>query len=323
MAQIRDNQTQQSYPLRSHHTFGRCPERSDTVVSSPITSRIHIAIEWNGEAWSVRDLSKNGTWLGRRRLLANESTPLALGDQLHLGAPEMPALELIDDAPPRSQLVGLNGTPSRELSSFTFLPDADDPEAVVIYSFQRHSWVLHPVEQDAPQQMDRPLVHGDEIALGGGRWRVFLADSEQMTELSAAPENHLDDIEFVFHLSQDEENTDLRLHMGKQQLELGERSHHYLLVHLARLKAQQAAAGYDPDSQGWVDTQQLQRDLGLEMPHINIMIFRARKQISENLSAALDSERLVERGKGRVRFGGSRFKIYKGSQLVFALPNQA
>lgn len=320
MAQIRDNQTQQIHPIRSHHTFGRCPQRSDTVVSNPITSRIHIAIEWDGESWCVRDLSKNGTWLGRRRLLANESTRLSAGDQLHLGSPEMPALELVDDTPPRSQLVGLKGTPSRALKSYTFLPNADAPEAVVIYSFQRHNWVLHPVEQDSPQAMDRPLGHGDEIALGGGLWQLFLADSEQMTELSVAPENHLDDIEFVFHLSQDEENTDLRLQVGNQHLELGERSHHYLLVHLARLRAQQAADGFDLDSQGWIDTQQLQRDLGIEMPHINIMIFRARKQIADNLTTALDSELLVERGKGRVRFGGSRFKIFKGSQLAYALP---
>ncbi|MFV8817272.1 FHA domain-containing protein [Haliea sp. E17] len=320
MAQIHDLQTRQLHPLRSHHTFGRCPQRSDTVINNPITSRIHIALEWDGERWNARDLSKNGTWLGRRRLVANESTPLARGDILHLGAPELPGLQLVDDAPPESQLVGLNGAPSRPLKSYTFLPDADSPEAVVFYSFQRHAWMVHPVQQDGAQQEERTLGHGDEISYAGECWQVFLTDTGQMTELNIAPLNHLDDIEFVFNLSQDEENTALRLLMGNQQIDLGERSHHYLLVHLARLKATQAEAGFDSDSLGWVDNEQLRRDLGLDMSHINIMIFRARKQIAENLASELDSELLVERGKGRVRFGGSRFKIFKGSKLAYSLP---
>ncbi len=323
MAQIRDLQTQTTHSLRAHHTFGRCPQRSDTVLSSPITSRIHIAIEWDGQSWHVRDLSKNGTWLGRRRLIANESTPLAKGDQLHLGAPEMPPLEFVDDTPPASMLVGLQGSDTRELTPYTFLPDAESPEAVVVYSFQRHTWLLHPMEPDetdpTPQSSDRELRHGDEISVAGDTWRIFLAESEEMTELSSAPENHLGDIEFVFNLSQDEENTALRLLMGNRQVDLGERSHHYLLLHLARQKAQQIDDGYDLESVGWIDNEQLRRDLGLEMSHINIMIFRARKQIAESLTTPLDSELLVERGKGRVRFGGSRFKIFKGSQLAYSL----
>ena len=31
-------------------------------------------------------------------------------------------------------------------------------------------------------------------------------------------------------------------------------------------------------------------------------------------------EHLIERGKGRMRFGGSRFRIFKGDDLAWALP---
>ncbi len=58
----------------------------------------------------------------------------------------------------------------------------------------------------------------------------------------------------------------------------------------------------------------------MDMPHINIMIFRARKQIAESMDDSFDSELLVERGKGRMRFGGSQFQIFKGEKLAFALP---
>ncbi|TGD75314.1 FHA domain-containing protein [Mangrovimicrobium sediminis] len=322
MAQIRDTDTQRTFFLRAHHTLGRDAERSDTVVSSPITSRIHVALEWDGDQWNARDLSKNGTWLGNKRLISNESTPIARGDKLHLGAPEMPALEVVDDGPPQSTLVGLNGSDSLELASFVFLPDQNEPEAVVIYSFHRRAWMVHPMEQDSPQHLERMLHHGDRVGYGGREWQVFLAETEQMTEISTAPESSLEDIEFVFHLSQDEENTALELKFSGHKLDLGERSHHYLLLHLARLRADQAASGYDSLTQGWIDNEQLKRDLGLEMPHINIMIFRARKQIAETLTTTLDSELLVERSKGRVRFGGSRFRIYKGAALTHSMPGQ-
>ena len=320
MAQIRDNHSNKSYPLRAHHTFGRCTERSDTVISSPITSRIHLALEWDGQRWNARDLSKNGTWLGETRLNMNESTPLEVGDKLHLGSPEMPPLELLDDGAPVTSLLGLDGAPTIALEPFVFLPDQDKPEAVVIYSYQQRSWLLHPMEQDTPQQADI-LHHGDNISFGGLSWQVFLTETEQSTEINQPPDSSLENIEFVFDLSQDEENTALKIIQGGKDLSLGERSHHYLLLHLARQRAMEAARGFDGKTQGWVDNEQIKKDLGMDMPHINIMIFRARKQIADKLTEVWDSEHLVERGKGRMRFGGSNFKIYKGDQLTYALPS--
>lgn len=321
MAQIRDTESQRTFPLRSHHTIGRCAERSDTIVSSPITSRIHLSVEWDGERWNARDLSKNGTWLGDSRLYANESVPLNLGDRLHLGGPDMPPLELVDDTPPRSTLAAMNtATTELALEPYVFLPSQENPEAVLIYSYHRHSWLLHAMDHDHTQAAERVIHHGDTLRYGDYEWQMFLVETGQTTELRHIPQNSLEDIEFVFDLSQDEENTALQMKCGQIDLDLGERSHHYLLLHLARLRATHAAAGLDQKIQGWIDNEQLKKDLGLDMPHINIMIFRARKQISESLANNLDSEQLIERGKGRMRFGGPRFKIYKGDQLSHALP---
>ncbi|MEO1077075.1 MAG: hypothetical protein AAFX41_14100, partial [Bacteroidota bacterium] len=51
-----------------------------------------------------------------------------------------------------------------------------------------------------------------------------------------------------------------------------------------------------------------------------IMIFRARKQIAQAMAGQVNSEFLVERGRGRVRCGFPRFKIYKGEELTYRLP---
>lgn len=321
MAQIRDTENQNIIHLRSHHTFGRSGERTDTVVSSPITSRIHLTLEWDGERWNARDLSKNGTWLGTTRLITNESTPLKVGDKLHLGSPDMPPLELLDDSAPVSSLVGLKETETLKLEPFVFLPDQHAPEAVVVYSYQQRSWIVRAMDQDTSSQPLDILHHGDRLSYGGKEWQVLLAETQKSTEISQAPESDIEDIEFVFDLSQDEENTTLQLKLANRELSLGERSHHYLLLHLARLRAMEANEGFDSKSQGWIDNEQLKKDLGMDMPHINIMIFRARKQIAEAMEESFDSEQLIERGKGRMRFGGAHFRIFKGEQLSFSLPS--
>lgn len=301
--------------------MGRCLERADTPVANPIASRLHLALEWNGRNWSVRDLSKNGTWLGSKRLAPGETTPLQPGDKLHLGSPDSPPWELIDASPPVSRLLGLEAeTPSIDLESYVFLPDQAHPEAAVIYSYAKHAWQLYLMEHEGNQAFDRALRHGETVSCGGCNWEVFLAESEQATEISSSMQTRLDDIEFHFDLSLDEENTQLQLKHRRKVFDLGERSHHYLLLHLARHRANQAALGLDSKSQGWIDNDRLTKDLGVEMSHINIMIFRARKQIAHSLEEPVDSEHLVERGKGRMRFGCAQFRIYKGAQLTYQLP---
>ncbi|KZX53438.1 hypothetical protein A3709_09935 [Halioglobus sp. HI00S01] len=322
MAQLRDKDNKRSFFLRTHHTIGRCAERSDTVMSNPIASRIHLSMEWDGERWNVRDLSKNGTWLGATRLHPNQSVPVRIGDKIHIGAPDMPPLEFIDDTEPNSGLLGMTeDTQDLPLEPFVFLPSPDNPQAVLIYSYHRRCWLLQPMEQDNIQGNERVIHHGDTLRYDGHEWQVFLAETENATEISVSPEQKLEDIEFVFDLSQDEENTGLQLNCGSDKVNLGERSHHYLLMHLARIRAADAGNGYDQKTQGWIDNEQLKKDLGMDMPHINIMIFRARKQISENLEHSLDSDQLIERGKGRMRFGSPRFKIFKGESLTYSLPS--
>src|SRR5690606_17683908 len=136
------------------------------------------------------------------------------------------------------------------------------------------------------------------------------------TERNPHPERPLNEFEFIFDLSLDEENTELRLKNEELTVNLGERSHHYLLLHLARTRAMEAKDGLDLKSQGWVNTEQLSRDLGVEMSHINILIYRARQQLAQQVQTTLDLDGLVERGRGRVRFGCSRFRIYKGQKLA-------
>jgi hypothetical protein len=144
------------------------------------------------------------------------------------------------------------------------------------------------------------------------------------TEARAHSLQKLVDIEFVFSLSLDEETTQLELHQPKQKqtIDLGVRSHHYLLLQLARHRADDITRGLDSKSQGWIYADHLAAELGLDITHMNIQIFRARKQFADNLPETVDHESLLERRGGKIRFGGVKFKIYKGATLTTTSPNE-
>jgi len=321
MARILDTGTNRFHPLRAHHTFGRSTDKVDTSVTSPTASRIHAAFQWSGQGWQVRDLSRNGTWVAGVRLTASQDVDIVAGDEVFFGSPDGDSWQFVDDSPPRSLLLANTpDTSTVELKPYTFLPNEGHPEIALTYSQNRHCWLSHRVEDADPEQSERVLKHGELLFCNGQQWKIFLAECENATELYPLAENQLDDFEFVFDLSLDEENTILRLERQQQTLDMGERTHHYLLLHLARIRAMAAQHGLDQNTEGWIANDQLSKDLGMDMAHINILIFRARKQFAESSDVSLESEHLVERGKGRLRFGCPRFKIYKGQQLAYQMP---
>jgi pSer/pThr/pTyr-binding forkhead associated (FHA) protein len=321
MARLLDTGTNRFYPLRAHHTFGRSTDKVDTSVTNPSASRIHAAFQWNGQGWQVRDLSRNGTWVAGLRLPISEDVDVIAGDKICFGSPDGDFWQFVDDSPPCSLLLAnTSDTSTVELKPYTFLPDEGNPEIVVTYSQKRRCWLSHRIKDTDSEQPDSELKHGELLSSNGQQWKVFLAESESSTEQYSEVETQLGDFEFVFDLSLDEENTILRLKRQKKTLDMGERTHHYLLLHLARIRAMAAQHGLDRNTEGWVANDQLTKDLGMDMAHINILIFRARKQLAESSEASLESEHLVERGKGRLRFGCPRFKIYKGQQLAYQMP---
>ncbi len=323
MAYLIDTRAKRRQPLRAHHTIGRSADKADTVVADPAVSRIHAVLEWEHPGWRLRDLSRNGTWLDGRRLAAGEGTPVRAGARLNLGGRNGPALVLEDAGEPCSMLLGdAEGCDDLLLAPYLFLPDETSPKLVVYYSPQRREWLYYPLGSGHEPLPGEPLAHGQALAVEDLRWRVFLAETGRATAISGA-DQRLGDFEFLFDLSLDEECTRLRLRQGRHEIDLGERSHHYLLLQLARHRCDEARHGIDPGSQGWVDNELLAKELGVDLSHLNILIFRARKQLAEKLAGAVDSEPLVERRKGQVRFGCPRFTIHKGESLTHAMSGPA
>jgi hypothetical protein len=82
MATLRNNITQQEYPLRMHHVIGRHPFWADTLLIGKDISQIHASICWNGRAWDILDHSRNGTLVNGIRLVTGKRYSLGPGNNI-------------------------------------------------------------------------------------------------------------------------------------------------------------------------------------------------------------------------------------------------
>lgn len=322
MAYLLDIAAETYFPLASHHTFGRLAASVDTHIDRPYVSKLHAAIEWNGRQWRLKNLGLNGTWVNGLAVGQGDSRDLNLGDQLHFAEQSDPGYQVIDLSPPADILWPLDAspklTPPITLSRYHLLPDANAPELAIYYREESQQWLREPLNHQQEDPIE--LNDGDLVQCGNSHWQFVRAQIYGPTEAKAA--RHINDFEFIFNMSLDEETTHLELH-HQQTLDLAVRTHHYLLLQLARHRAMDAERGLDCKSQGWIYADQLAAELGLDSTHMNILIHRARKQLADTLPDAQGQQCLLERRGGRIRFGCEKFKIFKGDKLTLASPTLA
>ncbi len=317
MAYLLDVTAETYFPLAPHHTFGRLATSVDTHIEKPYVSKLHAAIEWTGRHWRIKNLGLNGTWINGVSLGQGESRDLEAGDTIHFAEQSDPGFKVIDIAAPADMLWPLDKNPLQTapiyLSRYHLLPDANTPELALFFNEDSQHWRREPLHQQHEEPFE--LNDGDLVQFCNSHWQFVRAQIVGPTEAKAS--RHINDYEFIFNMSLDEETTQLELH-HQQTLDLAVRTHHYLLLQLARHRAEDATRGLDSKSQGWVYADQLAAELGLDSTHMNIQIFRARKQLADSLPEALGQQCLLERRGGKIRFGCEKFKIYKGDKLTLA-----
>jgi len=115
-----------------------------------------------------------------------------------------------------------------------------------------------------------------------------------------------------FHISLNEEHCSLIVSDDSGwQLNLGERVHHYTLLTLARERLADMQHGIERYSQGWIEMDRLSRMLGLDVAHLNIQIFRARRQIAKEFPISMSLPDIVERRRREVRLAAVQVHIMR------------
>lgn len=320
MAYLLDQSTNTCFPLAPHHTFGRLANSVDRLIDKPYISKLHAAIEWTGSHWCLKSLGLNGTWINGSHLNQGDSRDLHIHDDIHFAEIGDPGFTVADLTPPCDMLWPMDQTLDQlkpiPLSRYHLLPDTNNPELALFLDDSTQLWYSEALNQEQDPE-PRKITDGDQLEFGGIRWQFVQVQIYGPTEAKSS--HHLNDYRFIFHLSLDEETTQLELH-HQQTLDFGARTHNYLLLQLARHRAEDVARGLDGESQGWVYVDQLAAELGLDITHLNIQIFRVRKQLADNLPNVLSQQSLIERRGGKLRFGCDKVTVYKGAKLILNLP---
>ncbi len=325
MAYLLELNTDRRCFLNPHHSFGRLAYAVDTLISGSKISKHHAIIEWQNDCWQIRDLSRNGTWLNQTKLAHNTRYPLHCGDKIYYAKPEYGVFCVVDLGAPCDLLLPTK-TKSPDstdlpdpirLAQYHFLPNEENPEMVLFIDYQRKQWFVERL--DWTDEAPIALYENDTIEFAKNTWQLKLNRQAQTTELLDSPALDLAQLDFIFELSLDEEQTHMKVQTPDENIDFKVRIHHYLILNLARYKAADAMAGLDSQQQGWIYPEQLMKDIGVDYSHLNIQVHRARKQLIDTLNIN-DAQSFVERQAGRLRLGASQFKIIKGEQLECALP---
>lgn len=290
--------------LRDYHTFGRRSDSVDTMLDYSYISKLHAIIEWREPNWLLKDVSTNGLKLNGKIIPAQKPVSLKLNDTIDLAGAGEILLKVKDLSAPISLLINQrNKSDFIEISESVLLPNEDTPDVALYLCPDREQWFSDSVDQG---HEEGPYEHGDLIQINDQQWQFFLIAEDEATTQISTNQSSLDDVLFRFDLSQDEESANLTLISNSGiELELGERSHHYLLVHLLRYRQQ------NDDNIAWLDNHLLMKELGLEETHLNIQIFRARKQVASALPDMSGHSKFIQRRRGALRLGINNYEIYK------------
>ena len=318
MATLRLHGSSDLIYLREYHTIGRRRHEVDTILDHAFVSKLHAVIEWKVDSWVITDMSSNGTWLNGNRLKTYTPQRLEKADSIEIASHQETKFEVLDLSPPFDMIYRVdNMIETRLLDENQLLPSESQPILELYKCPERLDWFAQRLGSDSNVNTELgPFEHGSQIQCGEHTWAFFIVNEEAQTEAIESGAKTVAEVEFRFDISQNEENTSLTLiHNGREQ-SLSERSHHYLLAHLVRWKANQQNSQSDSqqvtsDSFGWLDCQTLAKELGVDETHLNILVFRARQQITKALVGYSGSSSLFERRRGAIRAGISNFSVYK------------
>jgi hypothetical protein len=311
VAILRNRSTLRKIYLRTHHVFGR-GRSADTLLENLDASQLHASIRWTGKTWELRDHSRNGTVLDDARLSSAKGFELGVGSTIGFGHDAGSNWQVEDLSPPCNLLWPLgHDTPHVTLGHSNLLPQGLAAELSIHHS-EKGQWVCTTPEGSWIME------DGDEVRFAGKVWCFVLAAEVASTmdcTIGGKPLLRAPQPELSFRVSQDEEHAWLELNDAGLHLDLGERSHHYALLILARLRLADAQRHLAPHAQGWVELERLAKMLGLDPGHLNIQIFRMRKQLALAMPHGAHVPELIERRRGSLRFGNLRFRITRGAGL--------
>jgi hypothetical protein len=304
MGAICDELTGAIHVLESHHLIGRSHRCSLRLADSSVSGE-HAALRWTGRVWVVKDLgSRYGTFLDSELLQPGITSTLKKGSRLAFGR-EKHTWVVSDEGAPEVMVVPEGGGLALLRSDgMIAVPSIEHPAAVVFQGMDGQ-WFVDQEGQVAPIQENVPFL------VEGARWRLANASpSQQTSKAGDGPEiMPLCEVRLKFVVSRNEEHVELDAHWRGRVVRMGARSHHYVLLTLARTRRRDIEKGEPPASAGWIAQDELAKQLQFGPERLNLDIFRARRQFGAE--GFVPPASIVERRPAarELRLGVSEFEI--------------
>lgn len=266
-------------------------------------SSLHARIVFRGSEWSVEDLgSRNGVAVNGKPVDASGRI-LQVGDVVCFGSREE-AWKVRSLAPPvlMAQRAGGETVHGTDLLC---LPSMERPDVTVLRSLEGH-WIMERQDDVAA------VEHRETVVVDGESWRLFLPGDREATR-EESQQLVLTEATLVFTVSRDEENVRLVVRGGRREVDLKVRSHHYLLLTLARARqVEDAQDDVAAAEAGWLYQEDLCRMLAMDSNAVYLLIHRARRQLEA--SGVVGAAHVVERrpGSRQLRLGLGRVEIQRG-----------
>jgi pSer/pThr/pTyr-binding forkhead associated (FHA) protein len=303
MAALKETATGRRIRLEAEHLIGRAPGCTLSIDQRYVSAQ-HAVLRFNGESWEIRDLgSRNGTFLDNARLKQREERIVHVGSKIWFGKSEQ-QWELVDESGPGVMAVPLDGGEAILLDGeLLALPSPEDPRAT-IYRNSDGVWVLEHSDSLGP------ITNLQTFEIEGRTYRFSCPQTIAKTSL-AGPSTDVEmrHVTLLFSVSRDEEHVQLHATFGHKALDLGSRSHNYLLLTLARRRLEDAAEGLPETSCGWIYQEDLAHDPTMAPSQMNIDVFRIRKQFAA--LGIIDAANIVERRPRtrQLRIGVERLSV--------------
>lgn len=296
MGTLRRCDTGQKELLHPRHLIGRSRAAQLKLRGNEISGE-HAVILWTGSTWMLQDLaSRNGTWVNGRALAARECVVLRQGSKIGL-ARAREDWQLSDASPPSAMIVDEDTGQVRVVDGdLLALPDGDAPVATVFVD-GRGRWMLELGETTIP------ALDGQTFHAGERYYRLILPDACHRTlDVDSRP-LLLDELSLHFAVSRDEEHVRVVARHGSTDIDLDARAHHYILLTLARIRLDDAHDRIASEYAGWTAVDELARALDMDETHLNVAIYRVRKQLQA--AGVVGAAGIVERRRStrQIRIG--------------------
>jgi hypothetical protein len=284
--------------LLSRHMIGRSRSMQTTIADAAVSGQ-HVVISWTGKGWSIRDLgSRNGTFVGEQRLDPGTTQTLTLGDEVVLAAGSWKG-RFVADGPPSA--VARSGTDWVEgEGDLLALPSMDDPVCLIACG----------TDGEWRRLDDQTLVgDGETVTVQGSTWTVALPEALAATTEGGSL-RRLSDLSLSFRVSQDDEYVEVDATLAGRTTTLKPRAHQYVLLTLARARAEDAANGVAESEQGWVYGEKLEKMVGMRRNQLYVSIHRNRRDLVE--LGVLDGDDVIERRRTtrQLRVGVSADRLH-------------